>query len=102
MTQRLLRLAGYLVSAFVFLLICREAVLRSMRQFEAGDVLAGSILWPTWVATAIVALGSGLLVFRLVFASISLAISLIHRSDEVVGVEETEDRIHEDISIGAE
>lgn len=38
---------------------------RAWESFDAGDVLAGLIPWPTWPSIALVPLGAGLMTFRL-------------------------------------
>ena len=53
------------VGASVFALITYVGFDRALDNYVSDDVLAGIIPWPTWVSTAMVPLGSGLLVLRL-------------------------------------
>jgi TRAP-type C4-dicarboxylate transport system permease small subunit len=53
------------VSSVVFWLIAAFGSERALIAFQQGDVITGSIPWPTWPALAVVPFGSGLLAFRL-------------------------------------
>ena len=45
--------------------MCWMALLRTWDSYQGGDVLAGAIAWPTWVAYLPVPLGLGLILLRL-------------------------------------
>ncbi len=56
--------ATCLVGGSIFTLIAYAGAGRAYDNYVSGDVLAGIIPWPTWVATAMVPLGCGLIVLR--------------------------------------
>lgn len=53
-----------LTGGVIFALLTVAGTDRALDNYVSGDVLAGIIPWPTWVATAMVPLGAGLLVLR--------------------------------------
>lgn len=53
-----------LLGGSIFALITYVGFDRARDNYVSDDVLAGVIPWPTWVSTAMVPLGSGLLVLR--------------------------------------
>ena len=52
--------AGIVVAAMLWM-----TVLRTWESFQGGDVLAGAIAWPTWIAYLPVPLGLGLMLLRI-------------------------------------
>jgi TRAP-type C4-dicarboxylate transport system permease small subunit len=68
MTKRLRHAAefvGYLLATPVFAAIFYLSVITTWESFQGGDVLAGHIPWPTWLAQICVPLGVGVLVLRM-------------------------------------
>ena len=45
--------------------------------WTAGDVLEGAVAWPTWIAAALVPLGVGLLLARLLLSAVAHALSAL-------------------------
>lgn len=70
--------AGALVALPVFATISCLAWQAAWEKWRAGDVIAGIIPWPTWGASLLVAVGTGVLVLR-------LSVSLVHHSLVAVG-----------------
>ena len=64
-------------SLVVFILIAWFGYVRMIESFQSGDVMAGAIPWPTWPALALVPLGCGLLVLRLLIHLASHLSSLL-------------------------
>jgi TRAP-type C4-dicarboxylate transport system permease small subunit len=64
-TKLLWRLLGWTLAAVFFAMVFVLTAKGAWSKFESGDVVAGSIPWPTWVASALAALGSMLIALRL-------------------------------------
>ncbi len=79
--RRLSEIATSLVGLFVFILICDLGYARAIDNFQQGDVLAGAIAWPTWVSSALVPLGCGVLALRLALQLVGNVASLVTRRD---------------------
>ncbi|MEQ9811827.1 MAG: TRAP transporter small permease [Azospirillaceae bacterium] len=63
--SKIVSVVSWTLTLGVFLLIAGAALVRAYAAWEAGDVIAGRIPWPTWIPPAIVFAGSGLFAFRL-------------------------------------
>ncbi len=79
--RRLSEIATALVGLSVFSLITWLGYLRALDNFQQGDVLAGTIPWPTWVSAALMPLGCGVLVLRLLLQLIGNLASLVSGRD---------------------
>jgi TRAP-type C4-dicarboxylate transport system permease small subunit len=58
-----------LVGGSVFALIAIIGFDRALDSFQSNDVLAGAIPWPVWLSAALVPLGAGVLVLRLLLTA---------------------------------
>lgn len=87
--QRWSRLLAHVLASIAFCWITLEAWRRTMEQYAAGDVLAGSIPWPTWAATALVVFGAGLLSVRLIVGTVALLLALVRGDEELIGIDES-------------
>lgn len=85
--QRAVRLLSAIVGVICFAVIAWLATIQTIATFSAGEVVGGSILWPTWVPVLIAALGYWLIVVRLVLDAVALAAVLFRdpHSPEVEG-----------------
>lgn len=84
----------YLLSAILFCCIAWSGAQRAWSGYMAGEVLAGAIEWPIWLAAAFVPIGTGMLFLRLLLSSAGHAFSAILRRDvlslpEIGDLEET-------------
>lgn len=79
--QRVVRLLAALIGIVVFSVIAWLATAQTMATFRAGEVVGGSILWPTWVPVLIAAFGYWLIVLRLVLDAVSLTAVLLTKPD---------------------
>lgn len=79
--RRLSEIVTALAGLFVFVLICKVGLDRAVENYQENDVLAGAIPWPTWISAALVPLGCGVLVLRLVLQLIGNSASLISGRD---------------------
>jgi TRAP-type C4-dicarboxylate transport system permease small subunit len=61
----------------VFLLIAIVGFDRAWDSYQSNDVLAGVIPWPVWISAALVPIGSGVLVLRLLFTACGHIASLL-------------------------
>ena len=75
--RRLAEIVTAFTGLFVFVLLCKVGFDRAVENFEQKDVLAGAIPWPTWISAALVPLGCGVLVLRLVLQLVGHALSLV-------------------------
>lgn len=83
--QRLCRLlVGLLFGPFVFWMIWL-ATIDAHGRFVAGDAISGTILWPTWIPSAIVAAGFAALMLRLALDAAALAAAMLRGSPGVPG-----------------
>lgn len=83
--QKLSRFLTSLVIAGVTLPIAWLAVLQAYDRYTHDTVIAGAILWPTWIPSLIVGAGSGLLVLRTVLDGLALLAALLSGSADVPG-----------------
>lgn len=74
------------VSIPLFFLITWVGVVRAHENFVSGDATSGLIAWPTWIASALVPLGIGLLLLRLVFRLVGQVASLVSGRDLVENI----------------
>jgi TRAP-type C4-dicarboxylate transport system permease small subunit len=63
-----------LTSGAFFLLVAYAGALRSVDEYRTDSVVSGMIAWPTWPSSAIVVIGSALLVVRVVIELIDCAL----------------------------
>lgn len=83
--QRLCRLlVALLFGPFVFWMIWLAA-LDAHERYVAGDAISGTILWPTWIPSAIVAVGFAALMLRLLLDAVALAAAMLRGSPDVPG-----------------
>ena len=68
---------GYLCGIPVFAAIFYLSALRTWSSYQGGDVLAGHIAWPTWVASICVPLGAGVLMLRMVLRLLGHGLSVL-------------------------
>lgn len=66
-SRRILEMLASAVGITLFGLIGYAAWLRTVVSFLNHDTVSGLIAWPTWISSAIVLVGSALLVLRLLF-----------------------------------
>ena len=71
------RLIGAVVGLPVFTAILCLAVGETSEKWIAGDVLAGHIPWPTWIASLIVVIGAGLMVVRFLFEVVACGTAIV-------------------------
>jgi TRAP-type C4-dicarboxylate transport system permease small subunit len=69
-------LVGYVLSTPVFAIVFYLSAVTTWESFQGGDVLAGHIPWPTWVAQICVPIGVGVLVLRMALRAVGHAVSL--------------------------
>lgn len=62
--MRWVRIVVYLLSLLVFAVITWKMSERAVKAWETDDVVFGSFTWPLFVAYALVAVGTGVLVLR--------------------------------------
>lgn len=74
--RRLAEVLTSVISIPLFFLIAQVGAERAYSNWSQGDALAGLTAWPTWIASALVPLGIGLLVLRLVFRLLGQLMSL--------------------------
>jgi len=68
--RHVMRAISWLMAAVFFALLVWLAAGKAWRAFQSGEAVAGAIAWPTWVAPALVVLGSAMIVVRLVFGAV--------------------------------
>jgi len=86
--RRIFQIIGYVVAIPFFMAIFWLGARQAVGRFQAGDVVSGAIAWPTWPPSAMVALGAGLIVIRLVFRVIALAAAVATGSARAIGTPE--------------
>lgn len=67
----------HVASAAAFGVIFLLGIGRMRDAYLAGDVLEGAIAWPTWIAAALVPLGVGLLLARLLLSALAHGFSAL-------------------------
>jgi TRAP-type C4-dicarboxylate transport system permease small subunit len=75
------------LAAVVFACITYTAAIRTWAEFKAGDVASGAIQWPSWIGSALVLLGAGLLLLRLVLRMVAFGIAAAAGVERVPGIE---------------
>ena len=68
---------SYACAVVVFGLILWVSVDRAWQSFSVGEVLAGGIAWPVWVAAAFVPVGVGMLLVRLLLGVVGHSLSVL-------------------------
>ena len=79
--RRVTEIVVALCALFVFVLITFIGYERALENYQNGEVVAGAIPWPTWMSTALVPIGCGLLVLRLLMQLIGHVTSLLTGRD---------------------
>jgi TRAP-type C4-dicarboxylate transport system permease small subunit len=74
--RRLAETAICLLAAGLFACIAAATFERMTGQLAGGDIIAGAVAWPTWLSTAFVPLGAGLLALRLLLNALAHAAAL--------------------------
>lgn len=75
--RRMAEILTCLVAIPFFAALATVGAGRAIGNFINNDALSGLIAWPTWIAAALVPLGSGLLLLRLIFRLVGHVASLI-------------------------
>lgn len=81
-----LRFVGSALAIVVFLGVTYVAVIHTQDAFQASAVTSGIIEWPTWVSSAFVVAGAGLLLLRLVFRTVAFGIAAFTGSTQIPGI----------------
>lgn len=81
--RRLAEVLTCLVSLPLFFFIAQVGAERAYVNFVSGDAMSGLIAWPTWIASALVPLGVGLLVLRMLLRLFGQILSLVTGRDVV-------------------
>lgn len=68
---------GYCASLLLFALIFHQMATNGLEAFLANDVVDGAIPWPTWPPYLFGAAGVGLLMVRMVLATINRIVALL-------------------------
>jgi TRAP-type C4-dicarboxylate transport system permease small subunit len=69
-------LVTYAFASVVFALIVYITFTKALQSFQANEVSPGLVPWPAWLSIALVPIGCGVLLLRMVFRFIGHAISL--------------------------
>lgn len=85
-TANALRFVGSALAIVVFLGVTYVAAIQTREAFQASAVTSGIIQWPTWVSSAFVVAGAGLLLLRLVFRTAAFGIAAFTGSTQVPGI----------------
>ena len=81
-----LRFIGSALAIVVFLGMSYVAVIHTREAFQASAVTSGIIEWPTWVSSAFVVAGAGLLLLRLVFRTVAFGIAAVTGAVQIPGI----------------
>jgi len=81
-----LRCIGSALAIVVFLGVSYVAVLRTWEAFQTKAVTSGIIEWPTWISSAFVVAGAGLLLARLVFRTAAFGIAAFTGAAQIPGI----------------
>jgi len=87
-TQRALRLLAAILTAAVILPIAWLAFGQAVDRYVNDIVISGSILWPTWVPSLMLGLGTLLLIVRAVLDAVALVSALLSGSSDIPGESE--------------
>lgn len=85
--RHVLELIGYVLTAIVMAGILYMGTMKAWVSYQAGDVVVTSYAWPTWIGAALVPLGVGLLVLRLLIGICSLVTALAAGSSHAIGID---------------
>lgn len=85
LAQRALRVLVSVIIAAVITPIAWLAYGQAANRYANDVVIAGSVLWPTWIPSLIVAVGSTLLVLRALLDVLALVSAMVARSDDIPG-----------------
>lgn len=80
-----LRCVGSALVIVVFAGIAWAAVARTWEAYSSNAVTSGIIQWPTWVSSAFVVAGAGLLVLRLAFRTLAYGLAAMTGNTRVPG-----------------
>lgn len=75
--RRVLDSVGALLSAGVFALVLVSGSDRFWSDWVTGDAFAGAIFWPNWIASLMIPLGIGLMMFRLLLIAAVNAVAAL-------------------------
>jgi TRAP-type C4-dicarboxylate transport system permease small subunit len=81
-----LRFAGSALAIVVFLGVTWVAAIHAWEAYRSSAVTSGIIQWPTWVSSAFVVAGAGLLLLRLVFRTVAFGIAAVTGATQVPGI----------------
>jgi TRAP-type mannitol/chloroaromatic compound transport system permease small subunit len=87
--RHVLELIGYVLTAAVMAGILYKGTAKAWSSYQAGDVVVTAYAWPMWIAAALVPLGVGLLLLRLLFGICSLAVALAIGASHVTGIDQS-------------
>lgn len=85
-TRHVLECIGNALSLTVISGICYEGAIRAWESFAAGEVTSGVIPWPTWISAALIPVGAGLLLLRMLFRVPAFFLAAVTGSDKAVGL----------------
>ncbi len=85
-TANALRFLGSALAIVVFLGVTYTAVIQTWQAYQSSAVTSGIIEWPTWVSSAFVVAGAGLLLLRLIFRTAAFGIAAFTGATQVPGV----------------
>jgi len=81
--RHLAEFATYLTASIVFGAIVWIALDKAILSFQANEVASGVIPWPTWMSIALVPIGAGVLLLRMVYRLMGHALSLATRTSRI-------------------
>jgi TRAP-type C4-dicarboxylate transport system permease small subunit len=81
-----LRFLGSALAIVVFLGVTYTAAIQMRGAYQSSAVTSGIIQWPTWVSSAFVVAGAGLLLLRLAFRTAAFGIAAFTGATEVPGI----------------
>jgi len=82
-------LIGTVAALIVFVLIFHLGLDRFWKDWSSGAVSVGAYLWPNWIASICVPLGSGLMIVRLAMMTVAYSVGLVSGRD-VLGASDSE------------
>ncbi len=74
---------GYALALFAFAIMTRAVAERAIEAYSNDEAIVGSLLWPTWIAGAMVTLGLGLTGLRLAHRTIGHLLSALAGHDVI-------------------
>lgn len=83
--RRVVRLLASVLIAASLAPIAWLAYIQAVERFVNNTVISGSILWPTWIPSFLLVLGTSVLILRAIQDSVALASALARRSESVPG-----------------